>query len=232
VRFNGTSGVRVFGANRIAVRGNRISNNGGLGIDLAFAGVLANDIGDGDTGSNDQQNYPDLSGAFASGSSTLIQGTLSSATNAPFILDFYASATGDPSTYGEGDVYLGSGTVNTGPDGTASFGVTLPVAVALGQVITTTATDTNNNTSEFSRGVSVSAPPTNITMSVARVAGQPALRWPSAAIDFVLEGTSDLRKPIQWQPVTNGIQDDGTTKTFAVTNFSGATNRFFRLRKQ
>jgi hypothetical protein len=230
--FNGSSGVRIFGGTRNAIRGNRIFSNGGLGIDLAFAGVLANDTGDGDSGSNDQQNYPDLSGAFRTSTTTFIQGTLNSATNAAFLIDFYCSLSADPSSYGEGETFVGTATVNTGPDGIASFGVTLPLAIPLGFVIAATATDTNNNTSELSRVVTVSVPPTNVTMSVARAGGIPTLKWPSAALEFVLECTTDLRKPIQWQPVTTGIQNNGTTKSFSVTNYSDGTNRFYRLRKQ
>lgn len=231
MRFNGSSGVRVFGADRIAVRGNRIFNNGGLGLDLAFAGVLTNDFGDADTGSNDQQNYPVLTSAGSSSVSTFIQGTLNSATNAAFLIDFYSSPAADASGFGEGDVFLSTTTVNTGADGNAVFGVTLPIAVPLGHVITATATDTNNNTSEFSQAIAAGPGLTNVPMSVARIAGQPRLQWPSAALDFVLESTTALQPPIQWQAVSNGIMDNGTTKTFVVTNASGPANRFYRLRK-
>jgi hypothetical protein len=69
-------------------------------------------------------------------------------------------------------------------------------------------------------------------MSVSRAAGQPRWQWPSAALGFVLESTTALQPPIQWQMVSNGIVDDGTTKSFVVTNVPSLTNRYFRLRKQ
>lgn len=232
IRFNGAAGVRIFGADGIAIRGNQILANGGLGIDLGFVGVLTNDVGDADVGSNQQQNYPELVSAVSSSSATFVQGTLSSGTNATFVLDFYASPGADPSTYGEGNVFIGTTTVNTGPEGTASFSASFPVSIAVGSIVAATATDTNNNTSEFSRAIAVGASSTNVMMSVSRVGGAPTLRWPGRAPDFILESTADLRPPIQWQPVTNGVQDNGMVKTFSVTNFSDGTNRFYRLRRQ
>jgi hypothetical protein len=221
----------VFGADRISIRGNAISSNGGLGIDLDFAGVLPNDIGDGDTGSNQNQNYPVLTSAITSDAACLIQGTLSSATNATFSIDFYEGPP-DPSGYGEGLDYVGTTVVSTGPDGTASFAAAFPQRIAINWVVSATATDTNNNTSEFSATVAVSRAPTNVTMFVSRAAGQPRLQWPSEALGFVLESTTTLQPPIQWQVVSNDILDNGTTRTFTVTNVSGTTNRYFRLRKQ
>ncbi len=231
IRFNGSSGVRVFGGERNAIRGNLISENGGLGIDLDFSGVLANDVGDGDTGSNQAQNYPVLTSAGTSASATFIQGTLNSSTNANFLIDFYSNSSGDPSEFGEGRSLIGTRTVTTGPDGNATFGANFPTLTTIGHVITATATDTNNNTSEFSQTIVVSAATTNVMMTVSRSASVPTLKWPSAALDFTLECTTDLRPPIQWQLVTNGIQDNGMMKAFSVTNYSDGTNRFYRLRQ-
>ena len=141
-----------------AIRGNNIYSNTaasspltrGLGIDLIGNGPTPNDAGDGDTGPNNLQNFPVLSSATSGGGSTTIAGTLNSAANTTFAIDFYASPSCDPSGYGEGRVYLGSASVATNGAGNAGFSVTLPVSVDASNQITATATDPNGNTSEFS----------------------------------------------------------------------------------
>lgn len=228
--FNGAAGVDLFGGNRIAVRGNRIYRNGGLGIELGFSGVLTNDIGDGDTGSNEGQNHPELRSAVSSSSATVLHGTLNSSTNAFFQIDFYSNPEADPSTFGEGDSFLGTTLVKTDENGHAVFSASLPLPVTAGHLISATSTDTNNNTSEFSRTLAVLAAATNAFMRTARAGNSPVLQWPSAAIDFVLEGTAELRAPIKWRAITNDVLDDGVMKTFLVTNFVDASNQFFRLR--
>ncbi|HET6272519.1 MAG TPA: T9SS type A sorting domain-containing protein, partial [Bacteroidota bacterium] len=57
--------------------------------------------------------------------------------------------------YGEGKTFLGSADVVTNAGCAASFSVTFPVSVPTGHSISATATDTANNTSEFSRGFAV-----------------------------------------------------------------------------
>ena len=54
-------------------------------------------------------------------------------------------------------MYLGSDTVTTDGSGDANITTVLAVAVAAGDVITATATDPSNNTSEFSNAVVVTA---------------------------------------------------------------------------
>jgi hypothetical protein len=56
----------------------------------------------------------------------------------------------DVSGYGEGEVFIGSATVTTDSRGNGTFDVTFTVSVSTGHLITATATDPNNNTSEFS----------------------------------------------------------------------------------
>lgn len=151
---NGGDGVRVWGAstdNRI--RGNQMSGNGRLGIDLYGAwGVDPNDPLDSDTGPNDLQNYPEITDAvYDVGSGNLtISGELHSAASKSYDLDFYHSVNCDASGYGEGNKYLQSLTVNTDANGDASFSTTFAVGFSGGQ-ITSTATDQSAlNTSEFS----------------------------------------------------------------------------------
>ncbi|MCO5195876.1 MAG: CSLREA domain-containing protein, partial [Anaerolineae bacterium] len=129
---------------------NSIFANGGLGIDLEADGVTLNDPGDLDEGANDLQNYPELTLAASTGSGIRIQGTLSSVPDSEFHLEFFANRSCDESGYGEGEQFLGSGDVTTGPDGVAEFDVIVPPDQAIGQFITATATNAVGSTSEFS----------------------------------------------------------------------------------
>ena len=143
-------GVLVYGGAKNSIRGNSIFANYSLGIDLypgAF-GVTANDFQDTDTGPNGLQNFPVLSAQV--GATTRVLGTLNSAPNTTFALDFYASSAADPSGYGEGQRFLGSATVTTDSEGNGSFDVTLSVPTGANELVTATATDPNGNTSEFS----------------------------------------------------------------------------------
>ncbi len=56
------------------------------------------------------------------------------------------------------------------------------------------------------------------------------LSWPSSYAGFILESTESLTPPLAWQEVTNGITENGGTKSYTVTNDSGVTGRLYRLR--
>jgi titin len=186
------AGVSITGsAARQTVRGNRVFANPGLGIDIThFSGVSANDACDTDSGPNAIQNFPVITTAFLSGSSTRVIGTLNSTASTPFTVDFYSSPACDSFGNGEGSTYLGSTTVTTGGTCDGSFSVLVP-APASG-VVTATATDPLGNTSEFSACTALTPGP------VAEVTG---VSWPSkseltwsaaagASIYRVLRGTS------------------------------------------
>jgi hypothetical protein len=159
IAFNSGAGVGVTGVEVASnvIRGNAIYSNGGLGIDIGSNGgtdgVTPNDPGDADSGSNNLQNFPVLALALP-GETTSVTGSLNSSASATFTLDFYASATADPSGFGEGTRYLGSAVVTTDASGNASFQVTLAATTA-GEVVTATATDPGGNTSEFSQAIFV-----------------------------------------------------------------------------
>jgi len=138
-----------------AILGNSIFSNAGLGIDLTPDGVTSNDTGDADTGANNLQNFPVLSSAVRVTGGTTVNGTLNSKANQSFRIEFFTSPAADPSGFGEGKVFLGGVVVTTDSSGNASFTVTLAGVPAGSQVITATATDSGNNTSEFSRAISV-----------------------------------------------------------------------------
>jgi hypothetical protein len=137
-----------FGA--MPIRANSIFGNGGLGIDLAPAGVTPNDPGDGDTGPNRLQNFPVLTSAVSSGGFTTVTGTLNSVAGGTFTVELFESPAAHPTGYGEGATFRGAINVTTDAAGNAPISVVLPLAVPPGHMITATATDASGNTSEFS----------------------------------------------------------------------------------
>jgi uncharacterized repeat protein (TIGR01451 family) len=155
IAFNGGAGVAIASGTGNPIQSNSIFSNGGLGIDLAPAGVTPNDSGDGDSGANNLQNFPVLNSASSAGTSTTIEGTLNSTAGTAFRLEFFSNQAPNPSGFGEGQTFIGAINVTTGGTGNASFNPTFPVTVAPGQIITATANDPGNNTSEFSRSVQV-----------------------------------------------------------------------------
>ena len=152
VSFLNTAGT----GNRVL--GNSIHNNGGLGIDLNDEGVTANDTDDPDTGANGLQNFPVISVAEAFFAGLRVTGTLNSTPNTAFRIEVFSNPTCD-GTNGEGQVFLGSFEVTTNSGGDVSFTETLTTTVAVGQVVTATATRlaSPTDTSEFSACRTVTA---------------------------------------------------------------------------
>lgn len=170
---NTRDGVRVplpttvpgFGIkNRI--RFNSIYSNGGLGINLGNDGVTPNGPPPRDNAipPNYYMPYPTLLSASmyngkiyvaGTGSDYMVGGVAENAT-----LDFYASPIADPSGYGEGEIYLGSATIQVagalvpkvGERYSFTAALTPSAPVPTGYFITATFTAIDC-TSEFSRSV-------------------------------------------------------------------------------
>ncbi|MFQ5649312.1 MAG: FlgD immunoglobulin-like domain containing protein [bacterium] len=154
IAFNESPGLLLIaGSAQNRISRNSIFSNEGLGIDLGPAnaadGVSANDPGDGDTGPNNLQNFPVLTSAAANG--VVIEGTLNSLSNTVFRLEFFSNTVCDDSDHGEGETFLGATTVTTDGSGDASFTAVLAKPFAAGTFLTATATDPDDNTSEFSK---------------------------------------------------------------------------------
>jgi titin len=151
IAYSSGAGVVVTGTSSTgnAIRGNSIHDNGGIGIDLGGDGVTLNDSA-GHVGPNNYQNFPTPYLALAIPGGVAVAGFLNSTPGASFTLDFYDSDVADPSGYGQGQRYLGSIVVTTGPDGNGYFIVALPGTVPVGTALSITATDAQGNTSEFS----------------------------------------------------------------------------------
>jgi len=159
--FNTGAGIWIRQGTGNLLSANSFTGNAHLGIDLAAngndTGVEANDPGDGDTGANNLQNYPVLTAAsLISNGLTFVDGTLNSAPNTEFIVEFFANATADPSGFGEGQTFLGSANVKTDANGNGSFTGSF-AGLGANQCISTTATDPGLNTSEFSKCKQISS---------------------------------------------------------------------------
>ena len=89
--------------------------------------------------------------------SACLVGSLDTAPNASYTLEFFASPECDPSGYGEGQLFLGRTVVSTDASVSAAFDLTLPVRTPDGWMIASTAIeDASGNTSEFSQCITVS----------------------------------------------------------------------------
>ena len=166
IAFNGGNGVTVGYGDPIGVvlgnsiLGNSIHSNTGRGIDLRRDGVTANDAGDADTGANDLQNFPILTAASSTATTTTIEGTLNSEPDQTYRLELFSSETCDPSGNGEGRKFVAGVDVTTDAGGDVSpspFTVNPTTLVAAGQFVTATATDAAGNTSEFAACIVVAA---------------------------------------------------------------------------
>ena len=153
IAYNGFRGIVILDkfSTGNAILSNSIFSNVGQGIGLDFDGVTANDSGDADTGPNNLQNFPVITSATSSGGTTFT-GTLNSEANKQYRIEFFASAKDDPSSYGQGEIFLGFTNVTT-VGNNASFNVTLPAGVPGTYFVTATATDPAGNTSEFSQAL-------------------------------------------------------------------------------
>jgi hypothetical protein len=169
IAHNTQEGVIVWdGAVDNRILGNRLENNGLLGIDLDGDAVTANDTGDGDSGANQRQNYPVLSEAYplVGDGGTGVLGSLNSTANTSFRIEFFASPVCDAGGFGEGATYLDSMLVQTDFTGNVQFSAILEQSVPAGHQLTATATGNGGNapanTSEFSACRPVTTSPTTV----------------------------------------------------------------------
>jgi hypothetical protein len=160
VAGNNYAGVLIASGVGNAVLGNSIFSNARLGIEIDpedAIGLLENDPGDSDFGSNWRQNYPLLTSVTAAGGNTSFQGKLNSNPNKTFRIEFFSNANCDGSGFGEGQVFLGTTSVTTDANGNATINASLPVN-PVGNFVTATTTSPGNDTSEFSPCALVGGP--------------------------------------------------------------------------
>jgi titin len=227
------SGVRVrTGALNNLISGNCIFSNAELGIDLGNYGVTTNTPGETNiavNAANAGQNYPVLTNVYV-GTATQIRGTFDSAANKTYSLQFFSSPSGNKLGYGEGQVYLGQASLFLGAIRPTNFVVTLPASIPAGWVVTATATDPANNTSEFSAWTNVVIVPRVQSGAVNPASRQFSLSWTNNGGSYALQQTFSLNTPQQWVAVTNA---PSLVNGFFVLTLS-ATNgdAFYRLLPQ
>ncbi|MGZ5022552.1 MAG: hypothetical protein ACXWAX_08190, partial [Chthoniobacterales bacterium] len=166
IASNTNDGIRVYdsgtdGTNMMALLGNSIFSNTALGIDLLYGN-------NGPQHPNNGQAAPILTsavlGAAGNVNGTDVSGTLNSTASTTFRIEFFAS----PGGTGQGKNFIGATNVTTNGAGSAAFAslhlsAAVPIAPVQvgGSVITATATDPNNNTSQFSSPIAVAATDTD-----------------------------------------------------------------------
>ena len=214
IAFNNNDGVRVSDTNTagIAIRGNSIFGNGGLGIDLL-------------NGANNLQNYPVITNAFAYATSTVVSGTLNSLADSTFLIDVYRNTVNNP---GAGRFYVGTVSATTDGSGNAAFALTNNAANYAGQYFTATATSAVGNTSEFSADLLA----TNMPLPSAQFTGP----YQSSAGGFAfsltlqtnfsyrIQAATNLAPPVAWTDLTN------FTATHSPFSFADASATNFRVR--
>src|SRR6185295_6986653 len=214
IAFNAGRGISIPGGGGNGIFGNSIFNNEQLGIDLSDdAGVTPNDPCDPDSGANGLQNFPVLSSAASGGGMTTIQGTLDSTAVSTFRIEFFSSPLCDVSGNGQGAVFLGATNVSTNAACVANINVSVGIAVPVGQVVTATATDSGNNTSEFSACVTVvSGASCAITCpaNVFNFTGPSSINC-KAPVSYPAPGTSGPCGTVNCTPPSGSVFDVGTT---------------------
>ena len=119
---------------------NSIHGNAELGIDLGHDEVTLNDADDADTGANDFQNFPEITGVTPGGTTTVDGELHPDAAGTFYRLEFFVQDEADPTEFGEGETFLGAGEALTDVNGDATFSITGLDATAAPDVVTATAT--------------------------------------------------------------------------------------------
>ncbi len=195
--------------------GNNVYDNAPLGIDLGGTGVpLVNTPRGPHTGPDDLQNYPIITSVPTTSGDTSIIGALNSIPNTSFTIFVYASQSADPSGYGQGQQAIINAHVTTDANGNADFSISTGKNL-VGKFITTTATDPNGNTSEFSKAVQAGLPAglqivVNTTSDTNTLGNTLSLRQAIELVNGTL-GIGSLTPPEQAQVTTLPVGTDEIT---------------------
>ncbi len=159
VAYSHNDGIRIKAGSNNLVSQNSTFENATFGINLGADAFTPNDNGDGDGGPNGNQNFPIISSAEFGGTTLTIKGTLNSRPNGTYTIELFQNPACDNTfgnAVGESKTYLTSVQVTTDGSGNTNFTAQVPNGPSDG-VITGTATDSANNTSELSYCRSITA---------------------------------------------------------------------------
>ena len=145
VAFNGGHGVQVASGVDNPVVSNSIHSNGGLEINLGWDAASKNDSSDGDSGANNLQNFPTLTSAKRTSTSTTIAGSITGKAKTTLYVEVFS---------GGGETFIGSVSVTTNASGFATFSL-VSGKLPAGTSLVATATSPTGSTSEFSAAVAV-----------------------------------------------------------------------------
>jgi len=245
IAYNGGAGVAVGQTDNSTATGNEIyevlfHDNGGPGIDLRRDGVTPNDPGDADDGPNRLQNFPEIENAeydAASDQVTVTYRVDSAPSNSayPLAIEIFKAKGGEGATFIGEDEYSdgSSGGANDyagcgSPPCTVTIQFTPPSGVNLSRsdAIVATATDANQNTSEFT-GTSTTLPVELARFDATVDAGAVNLTWKTAS------ETGNVGFEVQRQAV-NGtswtnlgfVEGSGTTSEAQTYRFEDASLPF------
>ena len=187
IAFNGANGVLVGSGTGNGILGNSIFSNVKLGTDLGDDGETLNDKTDADSGANNLQNAPDLLSVTTDGNSiTVVKFRLESTPNTLFRIEFFfnrakdTSGADDFSSLGEGGQFITFVNAPTDANGFVQFTPILNSPLPAGEYVTATATDPNNNISEFTHDADLDGLYDS---------------WEMTGIDSNHDGTIDLTLP-------------------------------------
>jgi hypothetical protein len=236
IAANGASGILVFSGVRDSILGNSFFDNAWIGIDIDEPGIATNDDGDGDGGANGGLNHPVLTWVTAAGSGTSVRGRFDSMPGETYRLELFSSDDCDEFGVGEGRRFIGSFEVTTGARGSVLFETVLAVQLAVGTVVTATATDADGNTSEFSECSVVllawdppateGGPPRNLTVNAAGASVAPAS---TAAPRAQVTAYKVYRAPVSPVPVTASNLFTTVPATQTTVNAPASSGGFFTV---
>ncbi|MCA9061536.1 MAG: right-handed parallel beta-helix repeat-containing protein [Planctomycetaceae bacterium] len=143
IAFSRGDGIVVTSGTGNSLLGNRIFGMSRLAIDLGGDGPSPDDPLDADSGPNQQQNAPTIDRVSQEGGNTRIEGTLRSAPNTQYRIEFFSNPVFRAPA---AEQFFGLANVTTNAEGIATFDRFFAGA---GVVVSATATDPNGNTSEL-----------------------------------------------------------------------------------